>query len=177
MRALLGSVFAVVAASAVACPYELPTFSMTATDGKIVSSTSLGQRPAMLIFLKKGCPMNPRQIPHLNLLAEELKGTMDVYGVVDSDAAGAKAYAKEVNAAFPLLPDEKKLLIGAVKAKNSLNFLVVATKNAARYAKVWKGVSTPNLKEALDIVVRHGQSIATPSLKGFTDREVSGCSF
>lgn len=164
-----------VAAMAAACPNKAPDFSIKATDGAVWQASSLAKKPTILVFLKEGCPANPKAVPVLNALQRQYGSKLQIVGVMNADLAKTKAAAKDLQIAFPVIPDTKRELIDGFKASRGLEFTIIATKQEAKWPKLWSGVGKTELTEAVDVIIKHGHKLPLPDLSLAPAKAISGC--
>ncbi len=166
----------VACASAQEACKPLPTFSLRATNGKTYTQKEFATKPTVVIFLKKGCPHNPKSAPDFNRLAEMLGKKVNVVAITDADLATAKAYAKEIKLNVPLIADAKLSVINAFGAKRSLDMAITCTHDK-RVAQMWEGYSQESLKELVASLPGHGGPSLNIKFDGFPTKKQSGCPF
>lgn len=173
---------AAIAALAVSCPYFVPAFKAKGTDGVQYTELTFTKKPTFIVFLKQGCPANPKGVPIVNELAAQLKDQVNVVGVINTDLAGARKEIETAKIKFPVIPDPNKVIIGGFKAERSFDLTMVATKKEAKWAKVWSGLDDTNVQEAIEIIRKHGHEVKPVQLRAFSPnangpKKVTGCSF
>lgn len=95
---------------------KAPEFSAKGTDGKSHTLASLSKSgPVVLYFVKIGCPVNQRAIPHFNTLSKTYKNATMV-GVINGSMDEAKKWKSQNDAPFTLLADEDLKIIRGYKA-------------------------------------------------------------
>lgn len=161
--------------AAVACPNPVPEFRSQTTAGRVVTPTSLTERPTVLVFLSRGCPENRAQAAVLNQLRKQLGEKVQVLAVFPGDRAAAEAERKAIGGEFELLPDPGRVLIQAFKATRSFDLSLVATKAEARWPKLWEGLSRENITQVLDVIARHGHEVPEVDLAAWPEKPVRGC--
>ncbi len=154
----------------------LPTFSLKATDGKTYTQKEFAAKPTVVIFLKKGCPHNPKSAPDFNKLPAMFGKKVNVVAITDADLATAKTYAKEIKLTVPLLADAKLSVINAFGAKRSLDMAITCAHDR-KIAQMWEGYSQETLKELVASLPGHGGPILKVNLSGFPSKKQSGCPF
>jgi len=95
MKKFTISLLALTSLAAVAQSPALPAFSLKGTDGKVYSNSNLFTKPTVLLFLKKGCPHNPKAMTDMNRLKSEMGSKVNFIAVCNVNDAEAKGYAKE----------------------------------------------------------------------------------
>lgn len=145
------SVIALIAAAAVVGQAGLkvgnvaPAFSAAATDGKTHSLQSLtGEKDVFLYFISESCPVNAQAFKYYERLSKAYAGKARLVGVINADAAGYKAWAKQFKASFPVLYDPDLKIIRAYKANASPWMVQVS---GGKVKQVWTGYSGPYLKQ------------------------------
>ncbi|HRF59051.1 MAG TPA: redoxin domain-containing protein [Fimbriimonadaceae bacterium] len=99
---------------------DAPTFSLKGSDGKSYDLAKMREdKSAFVLFWKQRCPHNARAAQIYNKLVQTYKGVPFV-GVVNTDEAGAKAWAEQFSTAYPMLPDADKALIKGYKLQASI---------------------------------------------------------
>jgi peroxiredoxin len=173
--ALILSLVVTVASAQEACK-PLPTFSLKATDGKTYTQKEFASKPTVVIFLKKGCPHNPKSAPDFNKLPGLLTNKVNVVAITDADLETAKKYAKEIKLNLPLLADPKLSVIKAFGAKRSLDMAITCAHDKM-IAQIWEGYSQESLKSLVASLPGHGGPSVKPDLSGFPAKKQSGCPF
>jgi peroxiredoxin len=168
--------FVVACASAQEACKPLPTFSLKATNGKTYTQRDFSAMPTVVIFLKKGCPHNPKSAPDFNKLPAMLGKKVNVVAITDADLATAKAYAKEIKLNVPLIADAKLSVINAFGAKRSLDMAITCTHDK-KVAQMWEGYSQESLKELVASLPGHGGPSLNIKFDGFPTKKQSGCPF
>lgn len=164
-------------ALASACPNTVPEFQLEASNGKVYNAKSFVAKPTILVFLKRGCPANPSQTPHLNKLQEQFGDSLQIVGITNGTVDQAKAESERIKAKFPIIADQEMTLIKGFGAKRSFDLTLVATKTESKWPKLWEGLSEPAMTEVVDIIVKHGHSLPKVDLASFAKEAQRGCSF
>lgn len=96
---------------------KAPDFSAKGTDGKTHTLKSLTKDgPVAFYFVKIGCPVNQRAIPHFNAVTKAYQGKAKLIGVIDGNMETAKEWKSDNRSPMTLLADEDKKIIRAYKA-------------------------------------------------------------
>lgn len=154
---------------------NVPTFSATATDGKTYTAQSFIQRPTIIVFLMDGCPSNKAGVPLVNDLAAQLKGKVDVVGIMDSDLASVRKQVAEHSIQFPVIADPQKTIIKGFGAKRSFDLTGVGSKRQAVFTKIWEGTSRQSATEILNIIRGYGHSVPSVNWSKWPQSMVRGC--
>lgn len=154
---------------------NVPAFSATATDGKTYTAQTFTQRPTIIVFLMEGCPSNKTGAPLINDLAAQLKGKVEVVGIMNADLAKVKAEVKEHAMQFPVIADPQKTIIKGFGAKRSFDLTGVGSPRQAVFTKIWEGTSRRNANEILNVIRGHGHSIPTVNWSKWPQSIVRGC--
>lgn len=94
-----------------------PDFSAAGTDGKTHTLKSLTAKgPVVLYFIKIGCPVNQRAIPHFNNLAKTYKDKATLIGVINGDMKAAKKWAEQNKSPINLVVDPDQKIIRSYQA-------------------------------------------------------------
>ena len=155
----------------------VPEFKLKGSDNLNYTQASWVGKPTLVVFLKKGCPMNPEGAPYLNKLATRLKGSVRVVGFMNATLADTQAEVKKLKLSFPVVADPTKIVIGAVKAKRSFDLTVFADKKSARFTNLWTGTSQKSVGEALAAIQKAGFQVKRPQLSFLGKENLRGCSF
>lgn len=172
---LILPLFVACASAQEACK-PIPSFSLKATDGKTYTQKEFAAKPTVVIFLKKGCPHNPKSAPDFNKLPGLFGAKVNVVAITDADLATAKAYAKEIKLTVPIIADAKLSVINAFGAKRSLDMAITCAHDKM-IAQMWEGYSQATLKELVASLPGHGGPKLTVNLSGFPAKKQSGCPF
>ncbi len=144
----LGGVLLTVSAAAhgpLATGTKAPNFSAKGSDGKTHTLASLTKGgPIVLYFISSTCPVNAEAAKYYNRIASAYGAKARLVGVIDEDAAGAKAWAKQFKPTYRLLYDPQLKIINAYKAEASPWAVGV---DKGQITKTWDGYSTKYLKE------------------------------
>lgn len=163
--------------AAVAGTKFVPHFSERASDGKTYTQAAFSARPTLLIFLKQDCPSVPFGVKVINQLAADLKGRVQVFGIIDTDNAGAVKQNREWKFTFPLLPDPKRKLIDAFGAEAAFDFSVIGNRGEPQWKELYPGMSAATVNEALGSLRQQGHSIPTVRFRPPQGERLFGCTF
>jgi peroxiredoxin len=129
------------AAGTTAADFEAP-----ANDGKTYRlSEMVKDGPAILIFIKDGCPCSRTADPFLQRLHTAGRGWVPFYGVIDGGVAVAEKWAEETHTVFPILADPELKIIHTYGAENSAYVAFIGP--GGEIEKLWAGYSETMLKE------------------------------
>lgn len=122
-------------------------FVAESTDGRSCSLDDLttGGRPAVLIFIKDGCPCSESAQPYFNRLHAAYGGRARFVGVIGGSAAEARGWAASHEVEFPILADPDLEIVRRYRARNSAYVALVS--RDGRIAKLWPGYSSGMLNE------------------------------
>jgi peroxiredoxin len=101
--------------------------------------------PALVLFIKSGCPCSIDAQPLFNRLAQRYQGKIQTVGIIDGDGPGSQSYATQFKVAFPVIADPKLSLIHAYRAKASVYSALVARNG--HIIRMWPGYSADLLRE------------------------------
>jgi peroxiredoxin len=120
-------------------PKAAPEFSAIGTDGNNYTLAKLASdRPVVLYFIKIGCPVNARAIPHFNNLASAYGDKAVLVGVIDGSVSDARDWKKENAAPYLILADQDEKIIHAYGAQASPHVALVKDgKIVGDYASDW----------------------------------------
>jgi len=177
VKLMLSSLLTTAFVMAAACPNAVPEFRLSDSKGAVWTADSLTKKPSVLVFLKHGCPMSAKAAPVLNSLQRQLGESAQVIGVMNASPAEAQAAAKELKLTIPVLGDQGRTLIKGFGAARGLQFSVVATKEEARWAKLWDGLGRAQIEDAFGLITKHGHALAPVNLQELPENALSGCLF
>ena len=124
-----------------------PTVRAEATDGSFYDIKELTRDgPAVLVFIKDGCPCSHAAQPFFNLLFDAYGEHARFFGVFDGDVTAAKKWAKQNLVEFPILSDPDLRAVREYKAENSAYVALIA--KGGRIEKLWPGYSADMLADA-----------------------------
>ena len=123
-----------------------PRFEAVANDGQTYRLPDIVQdHPAVLIFIKDGCPCSQAADGYLRRIHAAGRGWVPFYGVIDGNAEVAERWADANHTVFPILADPERKIIQAYGAENSAYVAFVAP--GGQIDKLWAGFSESMLKE------------------------------
>ncbi|MBN8690655.1 MAG: redoxin domain-containing protein [Armatimonadetes bacterium] len=169
--------FAVIAVLACAAfAQNVPTFKLASTSGKSFTQADLKGKPTLLVFLKAGCPHNPKSMPDFTRLSKQVAGKMNLVLVTNITQSEAKPYAKEIKSSLPLVSDPNRVLIKLAGAKHSLDMGLVSS-DGKKIVATYEGYSKQVLAQVLADVVASGGPKLNLDLSKYPSSLQSGCSF
>lgn len=125
---------------------KAPEFSAKGSDGKTHTLASLTKdKPAVLYFIKDGCPVNSRALKYFDRVAKAYKGKVNFVGIINLDEQAFKTFKDEVKPSYTVLFDPQKKIIRSYKAERSPWAHVVAKDQQITFTK--KGFSSPGLND------------------------------
>ncbi len=125
---------------------KAPDFSGKGSDGKTHTLKSLtGKKPLVLYFIGHTCPINAQAVTYYNRVATAYKGKVNFVGVIDTDAAGYKAWQNQFKAPYPVIFDKDLKIIRSYKAERSPWTILVSPQGNIQ--KVWEGYSIGEINE------------------------------
>jgi methylamine dehydrogenase accessory protein MauD len=84
---------------------KAPAFGLPSTDGKEIALADFPGRKVLVVFTQSGCSPCKAIVPELNRLAE--RGTYQVLVINNADIDQTRAWAREADARFPVLAQDK----------------------------------------------------------------------
>ncbi|WP_435009299.1 peroxiredoxin family protein [Tundrisphaera lichenicola] len=121
-------------------------FEAQANDGKMYRlSEIVKDGPAVLLFIKDGCPCSRSADPFFQRLHAAGRGFVPFFGVIDGGVMVADKWAEQNNSAFPILADPEMKIIQAFGAESSAYSAFVG--RDGRIEKLWAGYSEQMLRE------------------------------
>ncbi len=144
---------AMIQASDQAAGIPAPEFEAMANDGQTYRLSQMVKNgPAVLIFIKEGCPCSRAADPFLQRLHAAGRGWVPFYGVIDGGVMVAERWAEQTNTVFPVLADPEMKIIHAYGAQSSAYVAFVG--QGGRIEKLWAGYSEAMLRELGDRMAR-----------------------
>ncbi len=135
-----------IASSTKATGTTAPEFEAPANDGQTYRLAELvAKGPAVLIFIKDGCPCSRTADTFLQRLHTAGRGWVPFYGVIDGGVSVAERWAEETQTVFPILADPDRKIIHTYGAENSAYVAFVGPDGAIE--KLWAGYSETMLRE------------------------------
>ena len=156
---------------------RLPDVSAEGSDGRTTSLAEVAaDRPAVLFFIKGGCPCSEAAEPYFHRLYESYGARVAFLGVIDGDRAAAKEWADRHRSPYPVLADADLRIIEACGAERSAYVAVIA--RGGSIDRLWPGYSERMLAE-LDARLAHLTGLNNPPIDatGAPRELASGCSF
>ncbi len=116
------------------------------SDGKLVPWQQwVGDRPAMLVFIKKDCPCSVEFEPFFHRLHRGYHASVQFLGVIDAAPAEARRYAEANRVPYPVLADPKRAIIRRFRAENG--GYVVLLRRDSSVETLWPGCSAAMMRE------------------------------
>jgi peroxiredoxin len=144
---------AMILASDRAAGIAAPNFEATATDGKTYRLAEMVKDgPAVLLFIKNGCPCSRAADPFLQRLHTAGRGWVPFYGVIDGGVEVAEGWAEQNHTVFPILADPEMKIIRAYHIESSAYVAFIG--QGGRIEKLWAGYSEEMLRELGDRMAR-----------------------
>jgi peroxiredoxin len=118
----------------------------TTADGHPMSWSALSDgHPALLVFIKNGCPCSVELEPYFHRLYEAYRGAVRFFGVIDGDAATARRYATTNSVPYPVMADPDERVIDRFGAKNGGYAALLDSEGVI--AGFWPGFSEEAMSE------------------------------
>ncbi len=154
-----------------------PAVQAEATDGSLYDVNELTRDgPAVLVFIKDGCPCSQAAQPFFNVLFNAYGKHARFFGVFDGDVTVAKKWAKQNLVGFPILSDPDLRAVHEYKAENSAYVALIA--KGGRIEKLWPGYSADMLADAVARLARLTGFVAKPiDARGAPDEMTTGCPY
>jgi peroxiredoxin len=130
----------------------------------------------VLVFIKDGCPCSHATQPFFNLLFDAYGNHARFFGVFDGSVLSAKKWAKQHQAAFPLLSDPDLRTVHEYKAENSACIALIAW--GGKIEKLWPGYSVDMLEDAAERLARlTGVSAKSIDVREAPREMTTGCPY
>jgi peroxiredoxin len=152
-------------------------FAARAHDGtRFASQDLVGNRPAVLVFIKADCPCSVEFEPFFHRLERRYHGLVRFCGVIDADCAGARRYAQANKVPYPVLADADRSIITRFKVENG-GYVVLLTP-AGVVDTLWPGCSAEMMQQlGRRIAVLAGVKARALDLGGMPAVLTTGCPF
>jgi len=154
-----------------------PAYTLNDVKGQPaqVSGTSL-PRPQFVLFILDGCPCSIDAQPIFNEFAKHWAGRIDFIGVINDDTKKGREWVSDYRPIFPVVPDPKKEIIGAYKARQSVYCALVSREG--RIVKMWPGYSVDLMKDMNEIMAAEiGEKPRFFDTKYVPKLRITGCYF
>ncbi len=123
-----------------------PDFQARGDDGKLYHLSELVKdRPAVLVFIKDGCPCSRSADQYLQRIHAAGRGWVPFYGVIDGGVMVADRWVEQTQTVFPILADPELNIIHAYGAESSAYVAFIGP--GGTIEKLWAGYSETMLKE------------------------------
>lgn len=154
---------------------KAPAFNALSTDSKTYTvATITRNKPAILYFIKEGCPVNKKAAPFLAKIASQYGLGANIYGVYNGDVKRARDWAAKFKATFPILADPEYKIIDSYKAPYS-PFMIIVGKDG-KIASVIFGAGPKDLPIINQLAAKNaGKKLTAIDFKGAPPG--GGCSF
>lgn len=114
------------------------------------SRTMFGHRPAVLVFIKNGCPCSVSAQPFFDKIAKAFGEQAEFLGVIDGTTETAKAWGEKYRVRIPILADPDVRIVRDYGAESSV--YVVMIDQDRKIARVWPGHSRDMLRELVSLL-------------------------
>lgn len=153
-----------------------PHFRLKDAHGIDVQIGGAGKKAQFVYFILKGCPCSADAQPLFNALYRRYQAKIDFIGVISEAKAGALDYAGESNVLHPIVSDEKREIIKAYGAKQSVYCALIRPDGTID--KMWPGYSAPMLLELNEKLSGFAGTAVQPfDTKWAPKKLASGCYF
>ncbi len=123
-----------------------PDFLARGDDGKLYRlSEIVAHRPAVLVFIKDGCPCSRSADQFFRRIHAAGRGWVPFFGVIDGGVMVADRWAEQTQTVFPVLADPDLSIIHKYGAESSAYVAFISP--GGKIEKLWAGYSEPMLKE------------------------------
>jgi peroxiredoxin len=122
------------------------SFSAVASDGTVFRWSGMsGQRPLVLVFIRRDCPCNVEFEPFFHRLAGRYRDVAEFAGVIDAGADAAFSYATANKTPYRVLADPHREIIDRFEAKNGCYVALLRPEGAID--TLWPGCSAEMMRE------------------------------
>jgi peroxiredoxin len=156
---------------------RLPDVAAEGSDGRTTSLAEVAMdRPAVLFFIKAGCPCSEAAEPFFHRLHAAYGARVAFLGVIGGDRAAAQEWADRHRSPYPVLADPDLRIIGTCGVERSAYVAVIVRGGAID--RLWPGYSQRMLAE-LDVRLAHLTRVTRPPIDatGAPLDLATGCSF
>lgn len=135
------------AASDRASGLVLPALRLTTADGAPIDLQTIArEHPAVLIWIKDGCPCSTAAEPFFRRLHDAYGTRVRFLGLIDGDREVARRWVADHGTPFPVAHDPELAAARALGATNSAYVAVV--ERGGRLARLWPGFSESMLRQS-----------------------------
>lgn len=154
-----------------------PDFNLKDANGKAFTlAQATGGKPALIVFVKDGCPCSIEAEPVLQALAKHHGEHIRMIGIFDKGAKEAKAWMANNETKHLFLIDPSLATMKAYHSPNSVYITLVAPDG--KIEKQWPGWSKRILTEANSLLAKlSGQPERKFDTLYAPGEDSSGCSF
>jgi peroxiredoxin len=122
-----------------------PLMTMTSDGRRVPWQEWIGDRPAVLVFIKKDCPCSVEFEPFFHRLHRGYQAGVQFLGVIDAGPADARRYAEANRVPYPVLADPEHAIIRRFRAENG--GYVVLLRRDSSVDTLWPGCSATMMRE------------------------------
>ena len=132
---------------------QAPDFIAPASDGKMYRLSEMTKDgPAVLIFIKEGCPCSRSADEFHQRVHAAGRGWVPFYGVINGDVKAAERWVELTHSIFPILADPELKITKSYGAASSAYVAFIG--QGGRIEKLWAGYSESMLRELADRMAR-----------------------
>ncbi len=145
---------------------DAPPFTAPGTDGKPHSLKGLTENgPAVLYFIKEGCPVNHDAAPLMSKLSGAYENKVNLVGVYNGSVAEAKSWAKRYGAGYVILADPQLKIIRSFRVPYSP--YLISVEKGAKYGSLRGDGTAKNMEAANKLLASGaGKKLVAVSFKG-----------
>ncbi len=138
-----------IAGSEKAAGTKAPDFEARGDDGKLYRLSEIVKNgPAVLVFIKDGCPCSRSADQYLRRIHTAGRGWVPFFGVIDGNVLVADRWVEQTGTVFPILADPDLDIIHTYGAESSAYVAFIGPDG--KIEKLWAGYSESMLKELAD---------------------------
>ncbi len=136
----------------------------------------LGDRPALVVFIKQGCPCSVEFEPYIQNLVNLYRDRVSFVGVFDGAPRKAREYAAANTVGYPIVADAKLELVRTFKVKNGGYVGLIGRDGAVE--TLWPGFSVSMIGELNEAVARAaGVAARAIETRGLPTVLTTGCPY
>lgn len=139
-------------------------------------ATLLHGQPALVVFIKQGCPCSVEFEPYFQNLLKRYRARISFVGVFDGTPDEARAYAVVNRVDYPIVADSKLDLLRMFKVKNG-GYVGLLRRDGA-IETLWPGFSVAMMNELNEAVARAAGTTPRPiETLGLPAALTTGCPY
>jgi peroxiredoxin len=125
---------------------DMPEFELKNERGELMKSADfVGEKPAVLIMTKDGCPCSIESQPYWTSMAKHYRESAKFFAMIDTKPAGGLNFKDDFGVPYPILSSETDQVFRQFGAKQSVYIYLM--NRDGKVEAVWPGYSRSMLQE------------------------------